>query len=1229
MQGPKEIGENMRNSKLVEPTAMLNLLTTAIIATASLYASSAFAAGDSDLFSASVAPNVVLMVDNSGSMNHVVWHPSFDPTQTPTCTRYNNSSTYYYSSTLSFSQCGNSRTLYPDPGIGGWTRISGRYLNWIFSDESDGYQADLASSSNGTRSACLIAEGLSPTYSKYRRSRISAAQEIIREVVCSVNEKGAVRFGLANFYNHSDPEGGYIKVPVDDFTPDQDAKIADFIDDLTADSWTPLAETLYNVYRYFQSRDNPAFGKDLTTEFPAYNITITGSETSNLSNTPPSPVQYTCQKSFVIIITDGEPTKDDFDSMDLTAFQNDLIGDYNTDNLLPEAGDEIAGSCPTCNETSYYLDDIAKFMQDNDFHRDLAGVQNIDTYTVGFTTASVANQLLGKTASVGNGLFFHSNNAEELAAAIVASVSDIIEKTQSFTSATVPASRTSDGDNFYTSFFLPQANTGFWEGHLKNFGFSAAGDILNKNGNCATGDSASSTPPCDTNGALRFFDEAHWDAADEIPDPDDRKLYIESSDTSMFSKPDTFSIASGEEGDWADLFGLQVGVDDLDVPYSDLAVNGEEEMATALVNVARGCVFGSDPCVVRANESGGKIMLGDVFHSNPVVIGSPNAAVNDLSYRMFASQHRERTRVIYAGANDGFLHAFQAGTWQTHETDVGGNPTSVPLPQPAHDRGTGEELFGFMPSAIRDTIKELPKSITFPRTMETVDGSPVSADAWFYREVSGGELASVNPELTSRDSEPLRWRSIVMGGLRNGGSSYYALDVTEPTSSASEVSSDYPRYLWGFPCDACDAAVNSDTEYEAEYVGNTWSEPVITKVRVKVNDADNPHGYDRWVAIFGGGYDERGDPNSSGYLTPDQTGFAPKGRALYMVDITTGEVLAKKHFDNSASALSDIHSPKVGIKEMRYAMPSAPAVFDLDFDGYADVIYIGDLGGNVWKWVVSEVGDDPINNSGSDDDMAQPNWPFRLLLRGGTSLEPMLAPEQLGSAYDNTVHYQSFFFPPTGVLRKGDVVLALGAGERAKPQGSAAAYGDGDDANNNHYYVVKDEDPFEKETTSPPHPITGTIAELDLADLSDSSSFSCSQINLKKGYFLTGRDAEKFITNSVIFFGEVFTASFLPADPASSDPCLSKGEAYLYRFDLECAVGSFSTNPGSEADKRRKAIGGGIPTRPRISVGDLNGGGGGGCANKVVVITSDGEIDSDCPGSVSNSGVRLRSWRQR
>ena len=62
----------------------------------------------------------------------------------------------------------------------------------------------------------------------------------------------------------------------------------------------------------------------------------------------------------------------------------------------------------------------------------------------------------------------------------------------------------------------------------------------------------------------------------------------------------------------------------------------------------------------------------------------------------------------------------------------------------------------------------------------------------------------------------------------------------------------------------------------------------------------------------------------------------------------------------------------------------------MNFDGYADVVYIGDLGGNLWKWVITAPGDDPINNTTQDNDPDQPDWPFRRIFRAGTSLEQAL-----------------------------------------------------------------------------------------------------------------------------------------------------------------------------------------------------------------------------------------------
>jgi hypothetical protein len=793
----------------------------------------------------------------------------------------------------------------------------------------------------------------------------------------------------------------------------------------------------------------------------------------------------------------------------------------------------------------------------------------------------------------------------------------------------VPASRTTDGDNFYTSFFLPKTDSPFWQGHLKNFAFTQLGDILTKDGYCATGDVENlvPNPTCPTTGQLRTYAEAYWDAALELPDPDARNLYVEFGNTAMFDQPLEWNTSNVS---YADL-GIVDGVDENDDPFASAGLTDEDAIAAAVIDVISGCEFASSPCVPRLNDANQKTYLGDIFHSNPMVVGSPNAPINEAAYHDFAVNRRTRTRVIYAGANDGFVHAFNAGNWQTKVLDANGNPTTEDLIPPRHDRGTGEELFGFMPYWIRNNIRELPKQSGATRDFEAVDGSPIVADAWFYRNASGDDLTTVNRLLTLADKVEAQWRTVMIGGLRDGGRAYYALDVSEPTEAASDVTSDYPRYLWGFPCENATAFCSGTADLPgaltyADYMGLTWSEPVITRVRVRADGGTDLRGYERWVAIFGAGYDPKSDPNKKPSADAyDVTDLA--GRALFMVDITTGGVLAMKYFDADDES---IDGTQIGFKEMKYAFASAPAVFDLNFDGFADVIYIGDVGGNLWKWVVTSPGDDPINNTADDDNVAQPNWPFRLFFQGSPSASPPER-EEPPEPYDDSIHYQSFFFPPTGVLRNQSLILAFGAGERAEAVGIPERYDDGSTVDNNHYYVVKDSDPLQRGLVTP-DPITDALGESDLADFDDPTPLDCSVMkSTKKGYYITARDAEKFITNSVVFLGTVFTASFVPPDPDDlSDPCSTTGDAYLYAFDLECGIGKFTTNPGGAADKRRKAIGDGIPTRPRVSVGDINQGGDtSGCKNKVVVITSDGNISNDCPGTIPGSGISVRSWRER
>ena len=1227
------------------------------------------AADDTSLFTTSVAPNVVLMFDNSGSMNNVVWHPAFrpdmvydpvgcpyiedssDPDYDPRCLEHplcniTTSDTDLSSGTgngwltipgeiwyqtrngKTATRCENTREIFVDTKVKTDGNVSAwelTYLNWYFSEnveedhDGDGRTilAEILDTDDGVNSACLVGLGFPTNYAKYRRARVTAAKNITRDVICRTNQIAAIRYGVAKFYSDSDPDGGYVTVAVDDYSASHATDLENGIEAIEGDLYTPLAETLYNVYRYFMPRSSSgtALGKDGSTRFPVYNIRESGAIST--SSIPPSPVTDDCQKQFVVILTDGEPLRDDFVSFSGTSqetFKEDLIGDY----LNP--GDEVEDA----SGEGRYLDDVAAYMQAVDFYpgSTFPGKQTIDVYTVGFTTTPAANSLLERTAEAGNGIFFFSNNAEELAAALTAALADIVVKAKSFTAATVPASRATDGNNFFTTYFNPANDDPYWPGHLKTFEFNAAGEIrdrptaaqaaANQQGDCALLDPV---PGRCLAGNLDLAREGYWDAANEIPDATARDLYV----SRYQSGPPSTIPATPSAFDESTVTASDLGVASGDIADYSGVGNGTsgittgEELADAIVRYVRGCEFGSGTCVDRGDGN----KLWDIFHSNPVVVGPPNLGLREQSYREFVSRYKHRKRVIYAGSNGGFLHGFNAGEYGT---------TAVPG---GYDRGTGEEEMGFMAYPARRNIAELPLD-TPPRGSATwngytMDGSAVASDVWLY------PASNLNPDDVSSDAWN-QWRSVVIGGMRQGGDVVFALDVTNPpdhNSSSGEQASGpaYPSYLWEFPCeDATDAQCTGSSlptgQVLADYMGETWSEPVITRVRVRLADTCTPSPcpvYDRWVAIFGAGYHETGDPNHPDYDATFADATSRKGRAIFMVDVTTGEVLGMRRFDNVATD---------GNQTMRFAFAASPAVFDLNFDGYADVAYFADLGGNLWKWVISDDTIDPINGSGGDEEHrwdGTDGWKFLKIftasscgaIEGCTGVSPAPPP-----------HWRSFYFPPAGALVGSELWLVIGSGERNKLDFESTL-----DAEKNRLYVFKDQDPLEREVALPSTGLpryNDASAGTDFVDAATLTGSCTPPPPPAVGFYIEGEHDEKFITNSEIFFGTVLTSSYKPT--AAADACSSGGQAFLYGFDLFCAEGALPDPGGSGSDVRRVEIGVGLPNRPRVSVGPVDDGGGGGggpCQDRVVVITSDGEAFTECPGGRPDSGVHMNSWRDR
>jgi len=1131
------------------------LLSGLVLLTALFAAAPASAQSEDDLFlfTTSVAPNVLIQLDNSLSMNHIVWHPAFDPNTKYDCEDFDPERTYYISSSGSEKHCGRTRKVHHDSSSVGSTWYDGRYLNWYFSSANT-YMTDINNSKNGTRACASVG---SPTYAKYQRNRMSAAQQVVLDTICKVEITKSVRFGLSVFRepiddDGVDPNGGYVEVPINDNTPAHASDLEASVANTKAHSWTPLGETLFQNYTYFMSRDPDDLIDGVTagTTFPLYQYDTQpagggGAFQSTLSKVIPSPVEYSCQKNFIIVITDGEPTRDDFDR-DPTATAvgfseyGDLIGDYHADGQVEVPEDDDW-------EPAYYIDDIAKFMHENDFRPDMDGDQTLDIYTIGFTTSPEANSLLRRTADLGNGLFFTSNNAEELTEAISKAITDIIEKSQSFTAATVPSTRTADGGDFFTSFFLPSAKIAFWQGHLRAFDIDAAGDIYDKNGTCAYLD----PDPGECNsGPFNPAAVPFWDAGEQVPASGSRSLHV--------SVPNgaTNKLANFDSALTAALMGIEpFAAPPAPAPnqiFPGSRALNEEGLADEVTSYLRGCVFstGVSGANVMADVacSDRQWRLGDVFHSAPAVVVGPTGAIPESSYALFRDTYETRDRVIYAGANDGFLHAFATGSYNAVTR--------------RYSKGTGREIFGFMPWEIRSEVHNLITDSPAGRHYY-VDGSPQVADVW------------VHPSSTATAKTAAQWKTVLVGGLRQGGRSYFGLDITNPSSAS------YPGYMWEWPLENDPDDPNVKTSH-LWYLGQGWSKPIITRVRLRVGLNDNDGaGYERWVAVVTGGFDPSGDPN-------DKTNYdvnRSEGRAIVILDLKTGEPLAVKRYDASASDAQ---------ADMEFAIPSTPSVFDLNGDGFADVIYVGDLGGQLFKWSINNIGEDRVNDASPAGTYTQPNWPFKKFFQAPVT------------SISGDKFYKSFYYPPSGTRIGKTIYLAMGSGERSDLGFEGFASKD----ENNRFYVMTDPDPYEVNPV--PFP---TLVESDLTNVTGDAT--CSSVG-DRGYYFKVSDGEKFVTNSEIFAGIVFVGSFIPTN--TGDPCTSKGDGALYAFRVECGEAYYESGGGVPI--RRVDLDEGLPTDPQISVG-VNG-----KDNRIYIEKSGADLESIGAPDINLGNGAMLYWRE-
>ena len=412
----------------------------------------------------------------------------------------------------------------------------------------------------------------------------------------------------------------------------------------------------------------------------------------------------------------------------------------------------------------------------------------------------------------------------------------------------------------------------------------------------------------------------------------------------------------------------------------------------------------------------------------------------------------------------------------------------------AFDDTTGQELWAFIPPNLLSRLKNL----NGPLIEFFVDGSP---KAYVERDGSGNIT-----------------KAILIFGERRGGNSYIALDVSDRLN---------PQFQWEInPTQRIYGTATYPTDYQE--LKQTWSTPQIGRIKDGISE--------KWVAFIAAGYDDNQD--NIPVLNSDT-----KGRGIYVVDILTGSLIWKYTHDEDPS-------------RMTYSIPSDISKVDTDGDGNVDRLYVGDMGGRIWRFDIGNA-----NNTGS--------WTGNVIFNAQGKI----------------------FYPPDVTLENdaGNYeMLFFGTGDRENPKGDLGSI--------NRLYAVKDK---------PPYPHT-PMGEGDLKDVTEdllqepgtSGSTKNSIMNDLRnlqGWFikLDQRPGEKCLSTPVVFYGTAYYTTFAPTVEGQSNIChIGPGSGVFYAVDYKTGNAVFdldaTNDEGGEIvikrSDRGKVIGAAIPSSTIITI---------------------------------------------
>jgi len=753
------------------------------------------------------------------------------------------------------------------------------------------------------------------------------------------------------------------------------------------------------------------------------------------------------------------------------------------------------------------------------------------------------------------------DDGEDLKTKLEEIIGSIKQDSRTFATAAVPSVQSTTDQNIYITNFEPRNEFGVWEGHLqafnRNFETLATTDpaflwdsgvtMLDQSPDPVSGSAAGTDLQLDTGSGTEnarrplYVEERIPDITTRAQWAMNRKLF-DRTNGGADDRTSTTTTPATPQGSEADFWqGLQLSYDPAD-PDSvrSTRIRANRIVESTLIEKTR----------INDDGSTQNYILGDIFHFDPLLVAGPrntryfaedaeetydtDGSQKGTGYQEFFNRQENRRRVLFAGANDGMLHAFDAG-----RAFIKTLPREDPNPARKVVRygdDKGKEIFSYIPRAVLPTVRDLAES---PVSHRWGVDAPAAAGDVFVDPLNDGTPTTADRE----------WRTVLIGGLREGGAGYYALDITHPdpiekvtigptgtdvdpselrdvyvpktpsavvpgcyNSTSSECDAvKYPAPLWEFydrvwnPVSRSYLPLDEDSNGYPD-LGETWSKATIG--RIKVEDTDG-NVVNKYVAVVGGGLDP---------VKADR-----QGDWLYMIDIETGTAIYKRQVEGSVAADT--------------------AAVDTDADGFLDRIYAGTTAGFLYR----------VDLVGTDSSTGDPQYPklvdvskVNALAPDGTTIpiqvkdpihwqrieardssgDPVWQPKKIF-----TTDGRPIFFRPSVIFvaNLDRYALAFGTGDREDLTSYVDQMG--------RFYVFVDDSAAP--LIEPLLPLDETAFTEILADSGDHTDLLTdpSLPEGTRGWYLVLQPNERVIGNPFAFSGITFFATFEPKPPTDAETC--------------------------------------------------------------------------------------------